>query len=238
MSHDVSDVNVLRRAFRGIANSLWRDVRPPPEDQKLRESAWRRAGRLWEAICLSLPFLGANGIASILVGRSNVLLGLAVFFGLLVIAFLWAGLYALVRQRDEARAEIRLRDKSKETDKHFQRLCFDWADRVDKFLEVRNAIKPSRPVRGLANFARYQARPKTDEEIARDRECEKIDRETVSLYLDQHRDQGVVLFTTLIELGCIVDKGLPDVRSPNTVHDIGIAANLMRTGADRLVGRF
>jgi hypothetical protein len=147
---------------------------------------------------------------------------------LVSLVYLW--FRAPTKQRNEARkyvqgvegeaaAIIRLRDA-----------CFGWSEEVEALLAQQQAKEP--PWLGTALADAIKGRPlQTD-----DAKCERdrIQGETVALYIERHRERGLGLFDTLIAFHKIVDKGRPRFDAPRTPGQIEEAIDLMRTGAERL----
>jgi hypothetical protein len=56
----------------------------------------------------------------------------------------------------------------------------------------------------------------------------------VSLYIEPYRDDGLRYFDALVAGGFIVPDNRPKFENPEDPHDISIAADSMRTGAERV----
>ncbi len=151
------------------------------------------------------------------------LIGLGMFGG-------YQLLTASRNQRNELRDYLRDQDAKEKRVSEFKNACFKWAAEVETFVDARQAMEPLQEHFDLASA--IGNKPQKREPPERTAERERIQRETISLYIERFRDDGARYFDFFISVGCIVSKGRPQVADPRTVYDLSRAADLMRTAAD------
>jgi hypothetical protein len=219
-----------------------RDARPD-----LSESVWKRA---WaDAKLVSLDTLlgllvitagGAAGgaLASRADFKSDALEIALVVAGTVLGAAVSCSLFLAIelarvpgRQRDDLRRYLRDRDEEDAKVVGFKAKCLGWATDVSKFLDVQKAKEPPRPKQGLVDILQHGRTPDPPD---RAKQREEIQRETVSLYIERYRDDGLRYFDALVAGAFIVPDNRPKFESPTDPHDIWIAADSMRTGAERI----
>jgi len=125
-----------------------------------------------------------------------------------------------------------------------------WHSEVKRFLEVREAARPPIPQVGRTfsqRVAEVQARgkptpppPSDPSAIEAKRAAETHDRETVSIYIDKYRDQGLRLYDTLVNLEVLVqDAGTRKrIQFPKDKYDITHTMHIVWLGAESDLGRY
>lgn len=168
-------------------------------------------------------------VLALVLAAVGLISGSGVLSGALLVGFAVAVLFVLlalapIRQRNEARAHIAQA-------KTLQRACLKWVEDVKRFLEIRKAAEPAYPPNAsLAGF--IQGLHDEPEETKKERE--RVRRDTVRLYLEEHADVGTVLFDGLIARGKIIGVTRPHIQCPESIEQINNGMDSMETGALRL----
>jgi hypothetical protein len=202
--------------------------------ESLRSRWWRE---FWTRI-RSGTFGLVAGVATLLSGLfGGAMVGVIVFGAMFGVVLFGSLFLAPVYQRDELRAHLQGQEESDARVAAFKAECLGWARNVFKLLEVQEAKEPKEPKvpRGdlvkILSGEKRQPRPGVAE---RKEKREEIQRETMSLYLQHYRDDGLRLFDALVTGNFIVPNNRSKLEKPADLHDIWIAADSMHTGAERL----
>jgi hypothetical protein len=179
---------------------------------------WSAVRHPVENISLLVALLAAFGLPTTIgVLKDAGLWGLAIGAAAGLAALVLEGAFRIWREADREDREA----------SEVRALCREWRERVENFMEVRDAKRPLIPEGPSAKsqlarkVARLDPLPVPDTSEAR-AAAEVFDRETVSEYLATYAKPGLELFEELVRRGALagLDRDRDAVRSPRSCSQI------------------
>lgn len=160
--------------------------------------------------------------------------GLAAVVVFLFVLCLIAWPVSLLRQRNEARVRSDRYEADQVSRAQFCASCEAWCVKIERFLDVRAALEPAYPgPPGLTGAMQWARVPKTDAAVLDDQKRADVQRETVSLYIANHADEGTRMFDCLIIFRTIVDKTRPHIHRPRDISEIRDGLDSIRVAVSR-----
>jgi hypothetical protein len=192
---------------------------------------WKVLRHPVENLGLALSVLALFGLPTTIgLLRGAGIAGLAIGVGVSALAVLVEGSFQLWRDIDRRQRAVDA----------FYGAFSTWESDVKRFLEAREATRPPVPEDKLKVRGRITPSPPAPYSSQAKRAAEAHDRETVGLYIEKCRDQGLRLYDTLVSLGVLVqdDGTRKRIRSPKDKYDITHAMRIVWLGADSDLGRY
>ena len=174
---------------------------------------------------LDLPSTGLDVVAVTIGSLMGAGIGIAVFLG-------YHLLTATRGQRNDLRDFIRSRHEAEAKIAEFRGRCLQWAHDVEKHLHVQKAKEPTQPSQEQVVRSLMHNEPVNTPEQAREREL--IQRETVALYIEKYRDEGLKLVDALMEAGLVGPARRQTIADPQDLNGVSAAMTQMHIAADQL----